>query len=268
MTDAKINSEMWQEIASDEDPFSTQVAICCGFDVYGDILGKASYFEYLYLLFKKRRPSKEQSQALELLSVALANPGPRDPSVHAAMCAGVGQCHSSAILYAALACGSGSYGGGREIFLMAQSWQDCGNNLDQWLNLLRSPAPPTRESVWPECEHPPGFSPYDMQCSLPVLQTLQVLTTILTSGFVAWLAKNRIALERACGHPLALTGVAAATLSELEFTPEECEIIVLMLRLPGAAAHALEQRQLGFRQFPYFSLDLTNDPGARGNIDE
>ena len=35
-----------------------------------------------------------------------------------------------------------------------------------------------------------------------------------------------------------------------------------VLRLPGAAAHALEQQRQGFRQFPFFALDLQNDPGV------
>jgi citrate synthase len=61
--------------------------------------------------------------------------------------------------------------------------------------------------------------------------------------------------------------VAAATLHELGFTPEQGEILYLFLRLPGAAVHALEQREYGWRKIPFFGgqLILTNDPGP--NID-
>lgn len=256
-----INSEFWQETPHDNDPYCTKVAICNGFDVYGDLLGKASYFDYLYLLFRKEPPTKSQRQALELLAVALANPGPRDPSVHAAMCAGVGECPSSAILYAALACGAGSYGGAREVYLMAQFWQVHGTSLQNWCELLKHPKEPTRDEVWPACEHPPGFSPYNSQCQLPVIQTIEQLITILPNGLVAWLFQNRLVLEEAAGHPLAMTGLAATVLTDIGFSPQECEILVLMMRLPGAAAHALEQQRLGFKQFPYFSLSLSNDPG-------
>ncbi len=259
-----INSQFWQEIPEPDDPFATRTAICSGYDVYGDLLGKASYFEFLFLLFKKERPTTKQAKAFELIAIALANPGPRDPSVHAAMCAGVGQCHSSAILYAALACGAGSYGGAREVFLMAGFWQERGMDLEKWIHLLANPPEPTREEVWPECDHPPGFAPYDKQCRLPVLMTMEQISAIMTTGLVCWLQANRSALESACGHPLAMTGLAAATLTEIGFTPRECEILVLMLRLPGAAAHSLEQQQLGFRQFPYFSLALSDDPGIGG----
>ena len=40
-------------------------------------------------------------------------------------------------------------------------------------------------------------------------------------------------------------------------------MLYLMLRLPGAAVHALEQEKLGWRRYPFFNdgLKLTNDPG-------
>ena len=40
-------------------------------------------------------------------------------------------------------------------------------------------------------------------------------------------------------------------------------MMYLMLRLPGAAAHALEQKQIGWKKYPFFGTDLkiVNDPG-------
>ena len=40
-------------------------------------------------------------------------------------------------------------------------------------------------------------------------------------------------------------------------------MLFLLLRLPGAAVHALEQKKLGWRKYPFFGdgLTLTNDPG-------
>jgi citrate synthase len=37
-------------------------------------------------------------------------------------------------------------------------------------------------------------------------------------------------------------------------------MLFLLLRLPGAAAHALEQGQSGFRSFPFYSVEVANDP--------
>ena len=32
-------------------------------------------------------------------------------------------------------------------------------------------------------------------------------------------------------------------------------MLFLMLRLPGAAAHALEQGEMGFRKFPFYTIE-------------
>jgi citrate synthase len=67
--------------------------------------------------------------------------------------------------------------------------------------------------------------------------------------------------------PLAMTGVAAAALIDLAFSPEQGEMLYLLSRLPGAAVHALEQQEYGWRRFPFFAngLKLENDPGPVGN---
>ena len=79
-------------------------------------------------------------------------------------------------------------------------------------------------------------------------------------SILPWLFEQREALENLTGCPLAISGVAAAALHELGFTPEQAEM--LWLRLPGAAVHAIEQRKSGWRKFPFFGwkLILTNDP--------
>ena len=58
------------------------------------------------------------------------------------------------------------------------------------------------------------------------------------------------------GMPLALSGVAACVFTDLHLTPDEGEMLFLMLRLPGAAAHALEQKVGGFRRFPFYPVEL------------
>ena len=77
---------------------------------------------------------------------------------------------------------------------------------------------------------------------------------------LSWLAENRLALEKAAGIPLAQNGVVAAAFTGMGFQPAAGEMLTLLLRLPGAAAHALEQGSHSFRKFPFFELDLQNDP--------
>ena len=258
-----INSSLWQEEAEADDPFSAARCRLAGYDVYGELLARAGYCDYLYLLFRGERAAPAQARAFGVLAIALANPGPRDPSVHAAMATGVSGTPSAASLIAALAPGAGSHGGAREVLLAMQAMQECGcdaaGRLRQ-LARLAAPAAPTRSGIWPQPEHAPGFAAYGMRCAAPVRQTLDLLAGLLPQGQLGFLHSERAALEAAAGLPLAMTGVAAAALLDLGFDPAAGEMLTLMLRLPGAAAHALEQQRQGFRQFPFFSLDLQNDP--------
>jgi citrate synthase len=266
MTAPLLHTALWEEDAASDDPFTAEACHCRGYDVFGDLLEKASYPEYLYLLFRGEKPEPMAARALEILAIALANPGPRDPSVHAAMAAGVGGSPAAAVLMAALASGAGVSGGAREIFRSMEIWKSCGCSLDAWQQALFPPADETlgqRRSVWPDNEHPPGFAPYASRCPQPVLQTLQALCRVLPSGCLNWLQSQREALEQLADHPLAMTGVAAAALTDLGFTPVDGEMLALLLRLPGAATHALEQGRNGIKQFPFFAIDIPDDPGPQ-----
>jgi citrate synthase len=49
--------------------------------------------------------------------------------------------------------------------------------------------------------------------------------------------------------------VAAAAFCDLGFDAQQGEMLYLLLRLPGAAAHALEQR-LAFKSFPFYDHEM------------
>jgi len=260
-----LYSNLWEEEAEADDPFAASACYCSGYDVYGQLLEKATYPEYLYLLFLGEKPAAAQARALEILAVALANPGPRDPSVHAAMSAGVGGSPAAAALMAALATGAGVSGGAREVFLGMQAWARCSCDPGHWQEHLQDQHPPTggKMLVWPHPEHPPGHAPYGKQTARPVRQTLTALAAVLETGCTAWLLQYREQLEQWAGRPLAMPGVIAAALTDLGLSPEQGEMLTLLLRLPGAAAHALEQQQIGFRRFPFGAIDIADDPGHR-----
>ena len=48
----QIRSKIWQEDPQPDNHFATRLARCHGFDVYGDMLGKATWAEMIYLLFR------------------------------------------------------------------------------------------------------------------------------------------------------------------------------------------------------------------------
>lgn len=252
MSAEPIHSHIWQEEPEADNPFAAAACYCCGYDVYGELLNKASFIEYLYLLFAGERPTPTQARLLERLAIALANPGPRESSVHAAMCAGVGGSPAAAALMAALGVGAGNLGGGHEVRVAMETWERLGCDLAAWQAFLTNPPQAERADIWTPMEHAPGFDPHGVRCATPVLQTLNVLSAIGAGPHLSWLATHRKALQTAAAAPLALSGVAAAASRDLGLNAAQGEMLCLLLRLPGAAVHALEQQEYGFRRFPFF----------------
>jgi len=240
MTDKKevIHTHIWHEESEDDNPFAAKRCYCSGYDVYGDLLGKISWFEYIFLLYTLEPPTPEQSRLLEGIAIILANPGPRDHSVRAAMLGGVGGSHGAASLIAALSVGAGQLGGAREVLLAMEYWQQCGCVLEKWVNIITTPPKPSRVDVWPEMEHTPGFDPHGASCPTPVKQSLNHLSTLSPKGNLSWLENNQTELEKHTDMPLALTGVIAAAFIDLDLLPAQGEMLYLLLRLPGAGAHA------------------------------
>jgi citrate synthase len=260
-----IHTRIWQEEAESDNAFAAASCHCHGYDVYGDLLKHASWVEYLFLLFRGEAPSAQQARLLEGLAIALANPGPRDAAVHAAMCGGVGGSTSASCLMAALAVGAGASGGAREVRLTMEDWLARGTDMALWQSGLAMKPVDDPANVWPAPGHPPGFDPYGVRCSAPVLQTLKHLVEAGCGSSLAWLQVNRSSLESYAGVPLAMPGVAAAALIDLGFTPAQAEMLYLLLRLPGAAVHALEQKVYGHKNFPFFRIELEDDPGPADN---
>lgn len=254
-----VCTSIWQEEPEPDNPFVARAAYCRGYDVFGEMLGNARWIELLYMLFRSDAPTAAQADTFEALAMALANPGPREASVHAAMCGGVCGSTAASSLMAALAVGAGELSGGREILLAMQGWHACGTDIEAWRSWLPIPDTPPG-SAWPKPEHAPGFDPNGVTTSTPVRQTLACLAACNAGPRLSWLQDNRAVLEELAGCPLALSGVAAAAFADLGFDPEQGEMLYLLLRLPGAAAHALEQRPLGYKKFPFGTVQL--EPGA------
>ncbi len=255
----RIHTRIWREEPQADNPFATRSAFCHGYDVYGQMLGQARWSEMLYLLFRGEAPSRAHGDLLDALALALANPGPRDASVHAAMCGGVAGSTAAASLMAALAVGAGRYAGAREVHDAMCIWNRAGNDLQAWVSRAAAWESPILD-IWPQAEHPAGFDPYGVTTAGIVLQTLERLAAIGQTPHLNWLLAQRQALESALKLPLAISGVAAAALVDLGFTAQEGEMLYLMLRLPGAAAHALEQAGYGIKKFPFYPVELIDDP--------
>lgn len=260
------HSDFWEEVAEDDNPFATKEALCHGYNVYEDILQKATWFEYLYLMFKGERPTVAQAKLLEKLAIALANPGPREASVRAAMNGGVGGSTHAASLMAALAVGAGQYGGAQEVSVCVSLWRTNAHDLDKWKHSLLNPNEHYQEDIWLPFEHAPGFDPNGIALSSTNAAILESLSRLSDTGTVTWLDQNRQALELVTGYPLSISGIAAAAFYDLGFEEKQAAYLYLILRLPGAAVHAIEQEGMGWKKFPFFAenIVLKNDPGFMG----
>lgn len=251
-----ICSRVWEEEPEPDNPYSAAACYCAGYDVYSDLLSRAGWAEYMYLLFKSEWPDKQKKELLEGLSVALANPGPSDQSIRAAMNASLRGSSASSSLMAALAVGAGQYGGAGEVFQVMELWQHCSDNINEWKDSLRNPRRLARPSIWPESEYPAGFDPHGVSCATPVKLTLRYLASISSGGVLEWLNYYRCDLEEFAGCPLSVTGVAGAAFIDLGMKPHEGEMLYLLLRLPGAAMHALEQ-YTQWERYPFLKSGLT-----------
>lgn len=257
-----IHTRIWQEEAELDNDFATRAAYCRGFDVFGEMVGNARWVEMFFLLFREELPSAAALDMLEALAVGLANPGPRDASIHAAMCGGVAGSTAASSLIAALSVGAGRNGGAREVFDAMTMWLSCGTDLASWVTYDANTRTEVVE-IWPAREHTPGFDVHGVATSKVVCQLLEKLAAIGVTDGLSWLRDHRKDIEKAVGLPLALTGVAAVALADLGFSPKEGEMLYLLLRLPGAAAHALEQESYGYKRFPFYPVDLEDDPARK-----
>jgi len=252
-----LTTRIWREEPEPGNPFATRAAHCHGYDVYGEMLGHAGWADMLFLLFRGEAPWPEQAELLEMLAVALINAGPRDQAVHAAMASAVGGAPAAATLIAALSVGAGRRDGARDVFDAMKAWEDCGFDLAAWQQRLAGPTPAQqRLDLWPESGRAAGFDPHGEAAAGIVVQALDTLAGLAQAERLRWLARHRAELEAAAGLPLAMGAVAAAALADLGFSPEQGEMLFLLLRLPGAAAHALEQRAMGFKRFPFPAVQL------------
>ncbi len=177
------------------------------------------------------------------------------------MCGGVGGSTAAASLIAALSVGAGRYRGARDVFDAITAWQECGTDIDAWTAWARRDAR-DEVDVWPPREHPAGFDPHGVSTATILCQLLDKLAQIGGSPALTWLAAHRQQVEAAVGLPFEMTGIAGAAFFDLGFAPAEGEMLYLLLRLPGAAAHALEQEGYGFQRFPFYPVELQDDPAV------
>ncbi len=246
MSAEHIHSRIWSETPDPRSPFLGRDVRVSGYDYYGELFAQASWLDMLWLMLRGDAPDAPQRHLFGRLAVLLANPGPRDPSIHAAMCAGIGGSHPAAALMAALAVAAGDAGGAAELARAMAAFEaaDNGRPLETALAERAS-----EDGIWP------GFDPAAAWAAGGVVSALCQLAR---GPLARSLTRLHDLLPRVDGQQgLTRIAVAAAGFHDLGLPGRQAEGVFLLLRLPGALAHSDEQRDRSYRAFPFFGLAET-----------
>lgn len=245
-------TKIWYEEPTQDNPYLAEQCGCHGYDIL-ELAQKRSFVDVLYLLFQGELPTPPQRNVLEILMIALINPGPRHPATRAAMYAGVGKSSPSHILPIALTVLGGSHLGGEEVersmrFLRKNSKAPPEEVVEL---LVRIEEPPEEG----DCHVAPGFGsrfggidPIPLKiadtllkqnCLLQTLSWGQEFAKMLKMYGMGWLA----------------TGVAAAVFCDLGFMPRAGAGLFQLLCAPGMLAHGLELANKPITAMPFLDDD-------------
>lgn len=233
----KVSTKIWLETSSRDNPYLAEEAYCHGYNLM-ELMAKRSFVDVLYLLFRGELPSPEDKELLEKLMIGLISPGPRHPATRAAMNAGVGKSDTAHILPISLTIYGGEHIGGASIapamsFLRKHLRKSPYEVAEKLISNSHVPA----KGDWHVA---PGFGcrfngidpmPAKIAKHLlvlkgagEVLQWGDLFADALISHHQGWLT----------------TGVAAAVLTDLGFSPRAGAGLFQIFAAPGLLAHAVE----------------------------
>ncbi|MCB1886578.1 MAG: hypothetical protein KDH20_03125, partial [Rhodocyclaceae bacterium] len=104
----------------------------------------------------------------------------------------------------------------------------------------------SEDGIWP------GFDPASAHAPSGLLTALARLAAAPGANALVRLQGLVGAVDGEQG--LASVGIAAAAMHDLGVPAGQAEGLFLLLRLPGALAHADEQQGRSYRDFPFFAL--------------
>ena len=234
-----------------------------------DLMGRATYGETVYLLLTGELPSPSIGRLVEAMLVSFIDHGATPPSTLAARnVATTGASLRGAVAAGVL--GFGRHHGGDALA--------CRQLLDEGLAIVRTGrtvadgAAALADRLASSGEiPPPGFGHRYHTTDPRAIRLLQMAHELEVDQDYTQLIR---ALEHALSRHPALTGVAlpvnidgaiAAVCGDIGLPPEMADALLLISRVPGLAAHALEEM---LRERPMHVIDPNahryDGPGERG----
>lgn len=244
----KIETDIWQEIPSANNPYIAESVRCHGYDLL-ELMQGSSFVEIFYLLFQGNLPGPDEKKLLESLMIALINPGPRHPAVRAAMTAAVSKTDESLLLPIATTILSGKHDAAG---ILAQAMNFISTNhgcLAPELahRLLKDQYPPE----FGDWQIAPGFGSHFND--IAIMPQKFADHWIGLSGkwkYLEWGDSFARALnEYDCGW--LITGLVAAAFLDLGFSPNAAAGLYQIFSSPGILAHALEFANKPLTSMPF-----------------
>ena len=250
----RMQTGFWYEEPADNNPYLNKRAYCYGYDLQ-ELMQHYSYTEVLFLIMRGELPTPEQTGLLTQLQIAFINPGIRHAATRAAINASVGRTDPAHYLPIGLSILSGSHLGAAEIynsmrFFQARLGQDIQTVLQEFeIQIIEA----SRENT---DTHPiPGFGRHFGDID-PFIQRIARQLAVLSeqNRYLDWGAQLSEALA---GYQMGwlATGLVAAGMCDLNFTPRQGIGMYQLLCAPGIFAHADEYAQLPLEAFPFVGDD-------------
>jgi len=259
-----IRTSICHEDSSASNPFVAEKTLWHGYDAE-KLCANRGWTEMLFLMSTGELPTAEQDRLLNIIMASLANPGPRDVAVRAAMNCGVGKTPLPTILTTGLTVRGG----------MAEG----AMHVEAAMHLLNGHLPENKERStsqsnyagqivddyrafwkehqddeivpWPEVV--PGFGLHYGDRDRRAEKLLAL--TMGDGGKVLSLALEIETILSAEGTPVYLTlpGVVSALLCDLGFTPEHGAGIYMVAGSAGILAHGIEQLPRKWNEYPFWA---------------
>ncbi|MBU0681090.1 MAG: citrate synthase [Proteobacteria bacterium] len=247
----QTKTKIWQEIPSEQNPYLTEQCRCHGYDIL-ELAQKRSFMDVLFLLFQGELPNPEQAELLEMLFIALINPGPRHPACRASMNAAVSRTNTAHLLPIGLSVLSGTHLGAQEVTTSMRFLAE---------NLGHDPVVMAQEALASEYPDEGGLHPipgFGNRFGGIDLQPLKIATILMghagAGAGLAWGSKLAETLEL---HQMGwlTTGLAAATFTDLGFSPWAGGGLFQLMNAPGILAHGLELADKPINDMPFLDKD-------------
>jgi citrate synthase len=258
----KIQTKIWSETPSPDNPYVAEKCLIHGYNLV-DITKNLSFSESIFLNIKGKLPSPDQLALFNAILSGLSNLGPRHAAVRAVMNAAVSKTKVQNLLPLGLAIASGEFLGAEQV---EQSMRFISKNINK-------PAAQLATSLVKNYQYnseenaviAPGFGARFGQADSVCAQLATVLLQLNASGRSLSWAKNFC--DTLAPHQFGwyITGVAAATFSDLGFTPKASAGLFQLAIAPGMLAHGLEMSGKPLTSMPF--VDDSNYTHI-GDVDE